>query len=72
MAASRHALRWAALAAGLLPLLAWADCVKTVRWYEDAPYAFKGANGQPVGITLELASAALKTLGCQAKFVEMP
>ena len=57
---------------GVLPLVSWADCVKTVRWYDDAPYAFKGADGQVEGLTIELARATLKAMGCEAKLVEMP
>jgi polar amino acid transport system substrate-binding protein len=61
-----------AILLGCLPLTSWADCVKTVRWYDDVPYAFKGTDGQAAGLTVELASAALKAMGCEAKFVEMP
>ena len=57
---------------GGLPVLSWADCVKTVRWYDDAPYAFKGADGQAGGLTVDLARATLKAMGCEAKFVELP
>lgn len=60
------------VATGLLPLVVWADCVKTVRWYDDAPYAFIGADGQPAGISVDLARATLRAMDCEAKFVEMP
>ena len=72
MSGGHRVLPWVALVASFFPFLAWAECVKTVRWYDDAPYAFKGADGQPAGIAVDLAAAALKTLHCQTSFVEMP
>lgn len=61
-----------ALLLGLMPLVAWADCVKTVRWYNDAPFAFKRDDGQIDGMAIEMARTALKSMGCEVKFVEMP
>jgi len=47
-------------------------CVKSVRWYSDTPYAFRGADGQVQGLNVEIARTALKQLGCEANLVEMP
>ncbi len=47
-------------------------CVKSVRWYSDTPYAFRGADGQVQGLNVEIARTALKQMGCEANFVEMP
>ena len=30
---------------------AWAQCVKTVRWSDDAPYSFKLPNGEVSGFS---------------------
>lgn len=49
-----------------------ADCIKTVRWYDDAPYAFKGADGEVQGFSSDLIREALVRMGCTARFVEMP
>ena len=57
---------------GLLPLLGAAQCIKTVRWYDDAPFSFKGRDGQLRGANIELMRAILKTMRCDVKFVEMP
>ena len=47
-------------------------CVKSVRWYSDVPYSFRGSDGQIQGLNVDIARAALKQLGCAATFVEMP
>lgn len=47
-------------------------CVKTVRWYNDAPYTFRTTDGQVQGLMVEIVRVALKQLGCEAEFVEMP
>ncbi len=47
-------------------------CIKSVRWYSDAPYAFRGADGQIKGLNIDIARATLKQMGCEANFVEMP
>jgi polar amino acid transport system substrate-binding protein len=47
-------------------------CVKTVRWFDDAPYSFRGADGGAHGLNVDIARMALKQLGCEANFVEMP
>ena len=61
-----------ALLLGVMPWTAWAKCVKTVRWFDDAPYALKRADGQIDGLAIEIARVALKSMGCEAKFVELP
>jgi polar amino acid transport system substrate-binding protein len=48
------------------------DCVKTVRWYDDVPYAFKGADGEVQGFVMDLMREALVRMGCTPRFVEMP
>ncbi len=55
-----------------LGMQAMAQCVKTVRWYDDAPYSFKGTDGEVAGLNADLVRAALKGLNCDAKFVELP
>jgi polar amino acid transport system substrate-binding protein len=49
-----------------------ADCVKTVRWYDDAPYTFRGPDGNPAGLTVDVLQEALGRLGCKARWVEWP
>jgi len=49
-----------------------AHCVKTVRWYDDAPYSFKDADGEVRGFNADLAREALARMNCTARFVEMP
>lgn len=61
------------LGLGLLSVVqAIAQCVKTVRWYDDAPYSFKTADGEVAGLNPDLVRAALKGLNCDARFVELP
>lgn len=72
----RKMARWM-LALGWLLVLAHsaqaADCgIKTVRWYDDAPYSFAGPNGEVRGFNADLVREALHRMGCTAKFVEMP
>lgn len=61
---------------GWLALLLYAAgasaCVKSVRWYDDAPYSFRAADGSLRGFGIDLARATLRRIGCEAKFVEMP
>lgn len=47
-------------------------CTKTVRWYNDAPYSFRDAQGQIQGMNVDIARIALKQMGCEAILVEMP
>lgn len=47
-------------------------CVKTVRWFADIPYSFRETDGEIRGLNVEIARTALKQLGCEAHFVEMP
>lgn len=47
-------------------------CLKSVRWYSDIPYAFRGTDGQIQGLDIDIARTALKQMGCEVKFVEMP
>jgi polar amino acid transport system substrate-binding protein len=49
-----------------------AECVKSVRWYDDAPYSFVGAKGEVHGFNADLVREALQRMGCTARFVEMP
>lgn len=51
---------------------AMAQCVKTVRWSDDVPYAYKLPSGEISGFNSELTRAALKGLNCEARFVELP
>ncbi len=56
----------------LLPALHAQGCSKTVRWYDDAPYSFRAADGRISGFDADLMREALKRTGCTAVFVEMP
>jgi len=47
-------------------------CTKTVRWYDDAPYAFRTAGGKVEGFDVDLAREALRRAGCAMRLVEMP
>lgn len=49
-----------------------AQCVKTVRWSDDAPYSFKLSSGEISGFNPDLIRAALKGMKCEANFVELP
>lgn len=49
-----------------------AGCTKTVRWFDDAPYSFRGADGEIRGLNVDIARAALRQFGCEAVFVELP
>lgn len=67
--------RWAWVAGGLglcITSQAFAQCVKTVRWSDDAPYSFQRPNGEVSGFSPDLLRAALKGMDCEARFVELP
>ena len=66
------ALTFLAITLALLPALQAHACSKTVRWYDDAPYSFRAADGQVSGFDAELTRAILSRMGCTAVFVEMP
>jgi polar amino acid transport system substrate-binding protein len=53
-------------------LSAATECVKTVRWYDDAPYSMRGANGEVQGLNADFVREALARINCQPKFLEMP
>jgi polar amino acid transport system substrate-binding protein len=62
-----------AVMAGGLSLAAQAqDCVKTVRWYDDVPYTYRGPDGNPTGLNVEVLQEALSRIGCKARWVELP
>lgn len=71
-------MRLACLSTGIWLLIAQAAqaegtiCSKTVRWFDDAPYSYRSAQGEIRGLNVELAQAALKQMGCEAQFVELP
>lgn len=48
------------------------ECVKTVRWFSDVPYAYRDTDGQIRGLNIDIARTALKQMGCEARFVELP
>lgn len=48
------------------------NCVKTVRWFTDIPYALREADGEIRGLSVEVARTVLQQMGCEAQFVEMP
>ena len=47
-------------------------CLKSVRWYSDVPYSFRGTDGQIQGLNIDIARTALKQMGCEVNFLEMP
>lgn len=47
-------------------------CVKSLRWVNAAPYAFKDAQGHIRGLHIDLAREALRRMDCTARLVEMP
>jgi polar amino acid transport system substrate-binding protein len=65
-------LGWAvAIACCVVPVMAQA-CVKTVRWSESPPYAFKDSEGKLRGLHTELIREALRKMQCEPRFLEMP
>lgn len=61
------------LCSGLIGSGAWAaTCVKSLRWVDIPPYAFKDSDGEIRGLHVELATVALKRVGCDVRLVEMP
>lgn len=62
-----------ALWVGWVGTVAWAQaCVKTVRWFEDLPYAYQDAQGEMRGFDVEIVRTALRDMGCRAQWVHMP
>jgi len=47
-------------------------CVRSVRWFSDVPYAYRDTDGEIRGLNIDIARTALKQMGCEAHFVEMP
>ena len=41
------------------------DCVKTVRWYDDVPYTYRGPDGNPIGLNVDVLQEALSRVGLQ-------
>jgi len=63
---------WAALACLSATAATAADCTKSVRWSDDAPYAFRGTEGELKGLHVDTVRAALKRMGCLPQFIERP
>lgn len=68
--AMRLAVAWLALAVGTAA--AATACEKTVRWHEDPPFSMRRADGEIVGINVELVREALRRMDCSARMLEMP
>jgi polar amino acid transport system substrate-binding protein len=72
--------RWRWLVTGCLAVFVGAvslaaqaqDCVKTVRWYDDVPYTYRGPDGNPTGLTVDVLQEAMGRIGCKARWVELP
>lgn len=47
-------------------------CSISVRWNDDPPYFIRAADNSIGGINADLAQEALKRMGCQPRFIEMP
>lgn len=56
----------------LMPVAQCLACVKTVRWYDDAPYSFRTPTDEIRGFDADLARTLLARMGCTVKFVQMP
>ena len=56
----------------LAPAAGAAPCVKSLRWVDTPPYGFKDAQGEIRGLHVDLATEALKRIGCEVRLVEMP
>jgi len=70
-----HVIRNVALSAWVAASCCLAQaqaCVKSVRWYSDVPYAFRASDGEIKGLDIEIARMAMKQMGCEVNFVEMP
>lgn len=60
------------LLAGLCMAAQAGECVKTVRWSDDAPYSLMGPDGQVHGIHPDLVREALLRMKCTPQFVQLP
>jgi polar amino acid transport system substrate-binding protein len=60
------------LAAALAAPLAPAACALRVAWAPEAPYAMPDTARRVAGITADLVGEALRRMGCQAQWLEMP
>lgn len=58
---------------GVLSLPAPASaCVKTVGWVVSPPYSFKDETGAYRGLHVDLVKEALRRVGCETHFIDMP
>jgi polar amino acid transport system substrate-binding protein len=62
----------AVLVSGLSLAAQAQDCVKTVRWYDDVPYTYRGPDGNPIGLNVDVLQEALGRVGCKVRWVELP
>lgn len=60
------------VAIALLPALSAHACSKTVRWYDDAPFSYRGPDGTIIGFDADLVREVLRRAGCRPVFVQMP
>ena len=49
-----------------------AACVKTARWFEDGVYSYRGVDGQPTGLYVELLRDAMRRMDCTVQWMELP
>ena len=63
---------WLALLATTAQVAAAQDCVKTVRWAEDAPYTYRDTGGNVAGLSVETVNTVMARLNCQVRWVELP
>lgn len=68
----RRAIVACLLCAALCVAAQAAECVKTVRWNDDAPYSLMGPDGQVHGIHPDLTREALLRMKCTPQFVKLP
>jgi len=47
-------------------------CEKSLRWDDDPPFSMQEANGEIVGIDVDVNRLALARLGCQARMIKLP
>jgi len=55
-----------------LPAAAGAECVMTMRMVDDPPYFILHADEPPAGLHADIATEALRRIGCRLEFREVP
>lgn len=61
-----------AVSVGMGISLAQAACVRSARWADDGVYSYRGPDGLPTGLYVELLREAMRRLDCTVQWVELP